>query len=385
MGAMESNTWLNEAASTFSAACAAKLMGPGEREAAIRAPVDALLAAVGEHLGLSVVAFDEVPDGERGVRSDFAVQVNGAICGYVEVKAPGRPIEPSSFTGHDAEQWQRLADMPNLLYTNGIDWRLYRNGGLVGPPARLEGGDLGDAGASLAPGAGFEQLLNDFLRWRPLPITSVGALVRAVAPLTRLLRDAVLAELERERRMVGACGSGVTPLFLALCDDWRYLLFPDASDTEFADGYAQTVAFALLLARAQGVDFNSNSLREIANRLDGGDSLMSTALDFLTEGNAPELQPTTNLVLRVVGAIDWPRVQAGRGDTYLHLYEHFLDVYDSRLRQATGTYYTPFEVVEPMVRLAEDALRTRLGVERGYQDESVEVLDPAMGTGTYLL
>jgi predicted helicase len=59
-------------------------------------------------------------------------------------------------------------------------------------------------------------------------------------------------------------------------------------------------------------------------------------------------------------------------------------LYDNDLRKQSGTYYTPREVVEPMVRLARDVLITRLGKPSGFRDEDVLTLDPATGTGTFL-
>ena len=41
------------------------------------------------------------------------------------------------------------------------------------------------------------------------------------------------------------------PGLTALAHDWRKLLFPEADDAQFADGYAQAVTFGLLVARAQ--------------------------------------------------------------------------------------------------------------------------------------
>lgn len=58
--------------------------------------------------------------------------------------------------------------------------------------------------------------------------------------------------------------------------------------------------------------------------------------------------------------------------------------YDPELRKATGTYYTPHEVVDQMVRLAEEALVTELDKPKGFFDSSVTTIDPAMGTGTFL-
>ncbi|MFE9825604.1 N-6 DNA methylase [Streptomyces sp. NPDC005791] len=71
-------------------------------------------------------------------------------------------------------------------------------------------------------------------------------------------------------------------------------------------------------------------------------------------------------------------------DSYLHLYEHFLTVYDPALRQKSGSYYTPHQVVEEMLRLTEDVLRTRLGQQAGFGEDDVRIVDPAMRTGTYL-
>ena len=74
--------------------CRLKLAGPGDREAAIRAPLEGLLRAVGDHLGVPAVFHDEVRDAERRVRPDYGVSIGGAISGYVEVKAPGHPLDP---------------------------------------------------------------------------------------------------------------------------------------------------------------------------------------------------------------------------------------------------------------------------------------------------
>jgi hypothetical protein len=123
------------------------------------------------------------------VRPDYAVAIGGAVGGYIEVKAPGKSVDPKRFTGHDALQWERQKDLPNLLYTNGTEWRLFRDGQLYGSPVMLTGGTLEEAGESLGQhDSEFEHLLTEFLKWKPTPITSVTALVRAVAPLTRLLR-----------------------------------------------------------------------------------------------------------------------------------------------------------------------------------------------------
>ncbi len=380
--------WLAEAVSAFGVACKAKLSGPGDAEAAIRAPLEHLLAAVGDHIGVRATFHDEVRDPDRQVRPDYGVSVKGAITGYIEVKAPAKGIDPRGFTGHDKTQWERQRDLPNLLYTNGTQWRLYLDGAPRRKPVNFTGGTLADAGAHLAAPAEFEALVTDFLQWRPARITSVAALVRAVAPLTRLLRGEVRDQLVAERRAIAAGAEAYEQPFLGLARDWRALLFPQADDATFADGYAQAVTFALLLARSEGIvlepDGGSQKLHEVGAALGNDHSLMGKALQLLTDDVAADFRVTLDLLVRVVGAVDWPRVRRGKRDTYLHLYEHFLELYDNDLRKASGSYYTPREVVEEMVRLTEDALVTRLGKARGFRDPDVLTVDPAMGTGTYL-
>ncbi|RAX44913.1 hypothetical protein DQ354_12435 [Arthrobacter sp. AQ5-06] len=62
---------------------------------------------------------------------------------------------------------------------------------------------------------------------------------------------------------------------------------------------------------------------------------------------------------------------------YLHLYEHFLAVYDNELRKQSGSYYTPAPVVEEMTRLTEEVLAGRLGKSLRLRDPDVRVIDPA--------
>ncbi len=379
----EPPTWVSDAVTAFGVACKEKLAGPGEKEAAIRSPIEQLLGAFGDALHLEAVFHDEVPDQDRRVRPDYGVSIDGAISGYVEVKAPGRGIDPAGFKGHDLKQWERQRDLPNLLYTNGTEWRLFRDTEQIGDPVQLSGGPLAKAGTKLAAPSELEGLITNFLRWEPATIGSVTALVRAVAPLTRLLRNEVLDQLTIEQKAIKAGKPDYEQPFHGLAQDWRKLLFPTAGDDVFADGYAQTVTFALLLARSDGIAVGGRSLHTVGDELGDHHSLMGKALQLLTDDVAADFKVTLDLLVRVVGAVDWPKVRGGKRDTYLHLYERFLEEYDPKLRQESGSYYTPIEVVEQMVRLTDEVLTTRLGVQ-GFSDERVLTIDPAMGTGTFI-
>lgn len=69
----------------------------------------------------------------------------------------------------------------------------------------------------------------------------------------------------------------------------------------------------------------------------------------------------------------------------VYFYEPFLETFDPALRKELGVWYTPPEIVRYQVRKVDRLLRTELGCERGFADERVIVLDPACGTGAYLI
>ncbi|WP_240662436.1 type ISP restriction/modification enzyme [Streptomyces sp. WAC 06738] len=379
--------WLHEAVAEFGSSCKAKLTGGGgSAEAAIRGPLETLLKAVAEHHDLGELTWhDEVRIPDLGVRPDYALRQRGATIGYLEVKKPGLSVDPETFTGHNKRQWHRLRDIPNLAYTNGTEWRIFRDGVQFGETVRLTG-ELRKAGGRLAPAdpAALDALLRTFVGWGPPGIGHVSRLVQHIAPLCRLLRAAVREQLAAESRSTAPEDDARTRPFTGLKSDWRRLLFPSADDATFADGYAQTVTFALLLARTENIPLTTGGLHEVGRRLDAGHALMGKALQLLTDNVNERFSVTLDLLTSTINRVDWPVIRRGNRDAYMHLYEKFLTVYDPELRQRSGSYYTPRDVVDDMVRLTEDVLRSRLSKAEGYGQDDVRIVDPSMGTGTYL-
>jgi hypothetical protein len=353
----------------------------GNPEEQLREPFSRLVREVGSILGVKVDTYGEVSLPTLGIRPDYVIDVAGARVGYVELKRPGRGV-PTVWSPdkREREQWAQLSLLPNVLYTDGEQWAVYRYGEIVGRVAKLSCA-LERAGTNLAPVDGqLARVLADFLLWKPDPPRTVNQLVRAVAKLCRLLRHEVSDTLIRERH-----GQEAKAVFTGLASDWRRLLFPGLPDEGFADAYAQTVTFALLLARLVGIVFDGKDLPEIARQLGKKHSLMGKALAVLTEDAVEGRSIVVPTLLRVIGAVDWESTGNGSSDSYLHLYEHFLAEYDEELRERSGSYYTPNEVVTFMVGFVEELLRTQMGKEWGLATEDVFVIDPAMGTGTFLL
>lgn len=336
------------------------------------------------------------------MRPDYAIMVDGVLTGYVELKAPGKNIDPASFTkkSHEYKQWQRLRNLPNLLYTNGTEWRLYRYGEPVltstGYDAAHMHGSFSGHGTLGAPDA-LATFFLSFLRWSPSPITSADQLVETLAPLAALLREEMLLGLSAQEKTYkaeqakakkkGEEDSVFPPPLVGLRKDWRDTLAPSTSNEEFADSFAQTVVFSLVVALSEGHELSLETFSTMAGRLRSQHGLLGNALGLLTEhlDEKSSLYNALAVIVRVIGAASWVDISGGKSDVYLHLYEHFLKVYNPEQRKKTGSYYTPVEVVDQMVRLVDDALRTYLGKERGLASEGVSVIDPAMGTGTYPL
>lgn len=346
----------------------------GEPEDQLRGPFETFMQEVGQALGLKVVCTGETKLPGRMGKPDYAVHAVKLLAGYVELKAPGVGANPNRFTGHNREQWKRFQAIPNLIYCDGNDWGLYRDGEAVRPVVRLSGNVATDGRKAVTAkdAQAVLGLLTDFLAWQPIIPRNVEDLAGLLAPLCRMLRDDVTDALNDPQ----------SPL-VQLARDWRQLLFPDAMDEQFADVYAQTVTFALLLARSEGASPLTLASAEAA--LASEHSLLSRALQVLTDPNAQaEISASLKLLIRVIGEVPPPAL-TGPKDPWLYFYEDFLAAYDPKLRRDEGVYFTRVEIVHAQVCLIDDLLTNRLGKTLGFADREVVTLDPAVGTGTYLL
>ena len=373
---------LAEAVSTYGANAKGKLANiaiSGAPEDQLRGPLEALirdLAVIDGMPANSVQLVGETTLSELKTRPDFAVIVGKALVGFIEVKAPGKGADPRQFKDpHDKDQWDKLKSLPNLIYTDGNSFSLWRDGKSESAIVHLKG-NIESSGAKLDAPTTLLPLIGDFLKWAPIPPKTAKQLAQVSARLCRLLRDEVIEQM--------SLGS---PALTGLAHDWRALLFPQAGDAEFADGYAQAVTFGLLVARARDISL-SGGTEKAAQELKKSNSLIGTALRLLTEdtSNQEALKTSLGTLTRVLDAINWHTISKDKPEAWLYFYEDFLEVYDNALRKRTGSYYTPPEVVSAMVNLVDEALRGPL-FERpaGFAAADVVVADPAVGTGTFLL
>lgn len=348
---------------------------PFQAEDQLKRSVPRLVERVGRALGLNVSIFSESPVDEVG-RPDLAIAVDGLLVGYIELKAPGVGTTSRELRGRDRAQLNKFLALPNLVYTDARDWTFYRDGKRQSAhDVRL--GEIDERGPAELTERDANQLLGllrEFLRWQPIVPTSARALAEQLAPLTRMIRGDV-AEAIREQK----------PALTSIYNDWRRTLFPEATPDQFADAYAQTLTYGLLLAKLSGA--TTLDTPSAARAIQKHSSLLARTLEILTQqGTREELGPGIDLLERTIEAVD-PAAIRGKSDTdpWLYFYEDFLAVYDPKLRDERGVYYTPAQVVKAQVTLVDELLRTKLNRPLGFADPDVTVLDPATGTGTYLL
>jgi hypothetical protein len=351
------------------------LSASGAPEDQLRGALETLFGAVGSVIGVKLLMAGEVGVADVG-RPDFALSVDNVLSGHLELKQPGKGADPESFRGHDRRQWQKFQRLPNLLYTDGNEWRLFRSGEVYGEAVRLsvDVREKGKLDPTAADAEAFERIFRRFVTWHPIVPDSAAGLAELVAPLCRVLRDEVEGALDRGNLKL-----------VELADEWRGLLFPDADNTQVADAYAQTVTFALLLARFSGAKVATAA--DAIAALKSEHAVLSRALHLLTDESVkPDIRFALDVLLRVIGAVDPGELKDdSKADPWLQFYEPFLAKYDPALRKDVGAYYTPPEVVRCQTRLVDELLRGKLGKSMGFAEQGVITLDPAVGTGTYLL
>jgi predicted helicase len=155
-------------------------------------------------------------------------------------------------------------------------------------------------------------------------------------------------------------------------------------DALFSAAFAQTLAFGLLLVReGTGKAVGPDAWEHMPDE----HPLMRTALRVLS---LPEVVRDVGIGFDVMCdtvnsfAPEILVIPPGGRDPILYFYEDFLRIFDPQARERYGVYYTPVEVVRYMVGALDRSLRDNLRTQ-GLRDPAVTILDPATGTGTFLL
>lgn len=305
------------------------------------------------------------------------------ITGYIEAKDPS--VENLDRI-EDTEQLKRyLHTFPNLILTNFLEFRLYRNGELtdtvsIGRPVILR--KLKTA-PPLENEAKVLQLFEKFFSFSIPKVYDAKSLAVELAKRTRFLKDEVIAQELREEEKTG---KGFIRGFYKAFKDY---LISGLTEGEFADLYAQTITYGLFAARTRSEGgFNRKLAYDNIPQTIG---ILREVFQFVSLGKLPaQMEWIIDDISEVLSVTDINKIlhqyfHEGKGkDPIVHFYETFLSEYDPKTRKVRGVYYTPEPVVSYIVRSLHSILKEHFNRSDGFADRNVTVLDPAAGTLTFL-
>jgi hypothetical protein len=337
---------------------------------------------------------------------DFIIQRGEIAIGHVEAKDIGLDIRYMK-DANKAQQERYRKALPNLIYTNCLDFDFYREGELIASAS------IGDYLMGIQPRPDqfepLEKLLKDFTQQRPQTITSPRTLAEIMAGKAGLIKD-VLANALKDDKDLRSELSGQYRAF-------KEHLIHDITPEDFSDIYAETIAYGMFAARLHDDTPKTFSRTEALELLPKSNPFLRSLFGYIA---GPDLDDRIRWIIDDLAAVfqaaNMHEIMAGFGkmtgqqDPFLHFYETFLAAYNPAKRKARGVWYTPEPVVNFIVRAVDEVLQTEFGLPEGLADTSkvtvdwdtgrhddkgkpitirkelhrVQVLDPATGTGTFL-
>ena len=345
---------------------------------------------------------------------DFIIQRKDIVIGHVEAK--DLDVGLRKMNQANTDQFKRYTKaLPNLVYTNCLDWDFYRDGELV---ASVTIADL-LMGIQRRPDdfERLEALLSQFITQRPLTITSPVDLAERMAGKAGLIKDVLFRTLKDDEDHNEELGQQF--------EAFKTNLIHDITEEDFADVYAETIAYGMFAARLHDPTLHTFSRQEALELLPKSNPFLRKLFQYIAGYDLDtRLTWIVDDLALVFLACDLEALLTNFGksthqtDPFLHFYETFLAAYNPAKRKARGVWYTPQPVVNFIVRAVDEVLQTEFGLVDGLADTSkvrvkmdtgqraetkkgtftkdgknafiekdihrVQILDPATGTGTFL-
>ncbi len=346
---------------------------------------------------------------------DFVFQRGDVAIGWCEAKDIGKDIKKFAAGDYSKGQKDRYRKgLPNLIYTNGFDFEFIVEGVAVDfitiadliptIPARPESF------------ARLQARLIDFASITPLSVTSSKRLAELMAGKAALIKEIMGNALVADMKAKGD-GATATDL-IGQYEAFKANLISDITVADFADIYAETIAYGLFAARLHDETLDTFTRTEALDLLPKSNPFLRALFVYIAGPNLDErLRRVVDDLCAVFLAADMEKVLrhfgkvTKRQDPFLHFYETFLAEYNPAKRKARGVWYTPEPVVNFIVRAVDEVLKTEFGLADGLADTSrisvdwdtgqndpktgkpatikkevhrVQILDPATGTGTFL-
>ncbi len=355
-----------------------------DREESYYSTLESLLKEYAESTGNPEIKITTLPKKTEAGNPDFRIwDGQQHIVGYIEAKSPKIGDLDNI---EQTEQLRRYINtFPNVILTNFLEFRLYRNGTLV-DSVRIGKAFIIYQLGKVPPvenEAEFFALLDRFLSYSFPRVYDARSLAIELAKRTRFLRDEVVTQELREENSSGK--PNLSGFYEAFCK----FLIGGLSQYEFADLYSQTITYGLFAARTRSEDkFNRKLAYDYIPQTIG---ILRDVFQFISLGTLPPpMEWIIDDISEVLAVTDVYKIlddyfRQGKGsDPIVHFYETFLAEYDPKTRERRGVYYTPEPVVSYIVSSLQKILKTHFTRPEGLAQNNVTVLDPAAGTLTFL-
>ncbi|HPS13884.1 MAG TPA: N-6 DNA methylase, partial [Prolixibacteraceae bacterium] len=361
---------------------------------------------------------------------DFILTMKEIPVGFIEAKDIGDTDLAGTKKTGNKEQFDRYkASLSNLIFTDYLDFHLYRDGQFItkiaigelfpstGGVAEGRGGSFPSAGGATNGRGGyikplpenfarFENFIKDFCSTIGQTIKSSKKLAEMMAGKARLLSDVI------EKALTSDEDNSEDSTLKDQMNAFRQILIHDITPKGFADVYAQTIAYGMFAARLHDPTLPTFSRQEAAELIPKSNPFLRKLFGYIAGPDLDDrIKWIVDSLVEIFLACNVEEILKNYGtatkmeDPIIHFYETFLSEYDPALRKARGVWYTPQPVVNFIVRAVDDILKTEFNLPQGLADTSktkiktlvqgnnkpierevhrVQILDPATGTGTFL-
>lgn len=342
---------------------------------------------------------------------DYILTKRDIPVGFIEAKNIGDKDLDGLKKSGNKEQFDRYkTSLNNLLFTDYLDFHLYRDGQFVTSIAIAEASPNPSKGGALELRsltenyAIFENFIKDFCTHVGQTIKNPKKLAEMMAGKARLLSDVI------EKALTSDETHNEDSTLKDQMNAFRQILIHDISPKSFADVYAQTITYGMFAARLHDPTLPTFSRQEAAELIPKSNPFLRKLFGYIAGPDIDDrIKWIVDSLVEIFLACDVEDILSSYGrstkteDPIIHFYETFLSEYDPKLRKARGVWYTPQPVVNFIVRAVDDILKTEFDLPQGLADNSkikikvkvqgkdveqevhrVQILDPAAGTGTFL-
>ncbi len=346
---------------------------------------------------------------------DYIITKKDIPIGYIEAKDIGKSLDDKAYK----EQFDRYRkSLGNLIITDYLDFRLYRDGEFV---TSFRIADAVDGKIVPKPESfdQFTDLIREFTTHASQTIRSAPKLAKMMAGKARLLANVIENALTVDEANDAHTAREANNSLRDQMEAFKKILIHDIKAKEFADIYAQTIAYGMFAARLHDPTLEDFSRQEAAELIPKSNPFLRKLFQYIAGYDLDDrIKWIVDALADIFRATDVAALLNNFGkstqqnDPIIHFYETFLAEYDPKLRKSRGVWYTPEPVVNFIVRAVDDILKSEFNLPQGLADTSktkievktqstdsrykegvktteqevhrVQILDPAAGTGTFL-